>query len=236
MNDESGQSDEFTCVLMPGLHGTGGLFDDFVAAAPARYRPLVAAYPTDEPLSYEHLAPVVARTLPAGMRYVVVAESFGGPLALRIAAEAPPGLVGLVLCNTFVRPPVWTGWRYAPLGLLLRLPIPAMVLRRYLTGPSPSRDMVDKVRAAIRQPAPSVLAGRIRAVLNVDASQWLADCPVPVLYLHSRSDRLIPDRCLEEMLAIRPQMKTQTLDGPHLLLQTSPRECWSALESFAATS
>lgn len=218
---------------MPGLHGTGELFDEFASAAPARCETRVAAYPTDQPLSYEQLVPVVARVTPAGGRYVLVAESFSGPLALRIAADAPTGLVGIVLCNSFVRPPAWTGWRYAPLSLILRCPLPACVLRRYITGPSGTRHMVDKARAAIRRARPSVLAHRIRTVLNVDASRWLADCPVPVLYLRGRSDRLIADRCLKEMLAIKPDMEVRTIDGPHILLQTSPHECWSAIDPFA---
>ena len=235
MADPSQQPDRLVCLLMPGLDGTGTLFENFAAAAPAGMAPVIASYPGDEPLSYEQLAPVAAAMLPTADRCILVAESFSGPLALRVAADASTGLVGVVLCNTFIRPPLCGFWRYAPLATLARGPLPSPLLRRYLLGRAAPQTMVTKLRAAIRRVHPKVLAHRIRSVLAANAAGLLARCPVPILHLRARGDKLIPKRCLAQILAVRPDLTTRTLDGPHLLLQTHPHESWSALEAFAAT-
>jgi len=220
---------------MPGLDGTGTLLEEFARTAPASMIPAIATYPPDEPLSYEQLAPIAAAMLPGEGTCVIVAESFSGPLALRLAADAPPGLVGVVLCNTFIRPPRSSLWQFAPLALLTRLPLPSPLIRRYLLGPDAPEATLARFRAAVRTVRPKVLAHRIRTVLTTDAADLLRRCPVPILHLQARCDRLIPKRCHTRMLAIRPDLSTQTLDGTHLLLQTHSHDCWSAITAFAST-
>ena len=93
-------------VLLPGMDGTGELFADFLTALPSWIVPEVIRYPTDRNLSYAQLQaelrPVLSRSGP----FVLLAESFSSPLAVRLAADAPSGLRGLVLCAGFVCPPV----------------------------------------------------------------------------------------------------------------------------------
>lgn len=110
-------------VLLPGLDGTGTLFTpllDHLAATP-----VVASYPP-EPLSYERLLAQVARLLPDGP-FVILAESFSGPLAIRLAYRRPPGLQALVLVSSFPRFPWgrWLRWSVAP-WMFSRLPGPAL--------------------------------------------------------------------------------------------------------------
>jgi hypothetical protein len=72
------------------------------------------------------LEPLVRAALPARCRYVLLGESFSEPLAIRIAAHPPPGLVGLALCVTFASNPyprfAWTGRlaAYLPLKSMSR--------------------------------------------------------------------------------------------------------------------
>ena len=94
-----------TLVLLPGLDGTGLLFGPLVAALPAGLRAAVVRYPVDRSMGYAELAASAAEQLPQGERFVLVGESFGGPLAMILAAGRPAGLVGLVLCATFVTSP-----------------------------------------------------------------------------------------------------------------------------------
>ncbi|MFX9246871.1 alpha/beta fold hydrolase, partial [Acinetobacter baumannii] len=63
------------------------------------------AYPEHQPLGYQELLDLVLPTLPAG-RFVVLGESFGGPLAVEIAARFKERVAGLILAATYVRPPL----------------------------------------------------------------------------------------------------------------------------------
>jgi pimeloyl-ACP methyl ester carboxylesterase len=92
-------------VLLPGLDGTGILFKPLIAALPPEVSTVVVAYPGEQPLGYAELLPVVLAALPTEHAFVLLGESFSGPLAVMAAATRPPGLVGLVLCATFVQNP-----------------------------------------------------------------------------------------------------------------------------------
>ena len=92
-----------TVVLLPGMDGTGQLFAPFLAELPSSWRSQVVTYPTDSPLDYAELAPRVRAACPSTGEFLVVAESFSGPLAILLAASNPPGLTGVVLVASFAR-------------------------------------------------------------------------------------------------------------------------------------
>ena len=56
-------------------------------------------------LSYAELVELVQRRLQDEKEYVLVAESFSGPVAIEIAATLPANLKALVLCATFISNP-----------------------------------------------------------------------------------------------------------------------------------
>lgn len=49
-------------VLLPGLDETGELFADFAAKLPHELRVIMVAYPSDVPLDYDALEPLVHHT------------------------------------------------------------------------------------------------------------------------------------------------------------------------------
>src|ERR1700761_1771928 len=91
-------------VLLPGLHGTDRLFQGLRQAFGAAYETLAISYPKDVPLGYEALEAQVREQLPT-QPFVLFGESFSGPIAIRIAADPPTGLIGLILCATFAKNP-----------------------------------------------------------------------------------------------------------------------------------
>lgn len=116
-------------VLLPGLDGSGDFFDALCRQLPPQWRIQVIRYPGDQPLSYGELARLVWAALPDDSPFVLVAESFSGPVAIQVAAMRPAGLMGVVLCATFARNPRpllspmrwFTGFapvRAAPMGIL----------------------------------------------------------------------------------------------------------------------
>ncbi|MFA5258386.1 MAG: hypothetical protein WC360_09565, partial [Opitutales bacterium] len=75
-------------ILLPGLDGTGRLFSDFVAALGPEADVVVVSYPTDQCLSYHELVAFVRPFLPRDRPYVILAESFSGPIGIALAASA----------------------------------------------------------------------------------------------------------------------------------------------------
>ncbi len=83
-------------LLLPGLDGTGKLFARFAAELPGNIEPTVIPLPAEPRPGLERLASAMRERLPIGRPYALLAESFSGPVAIRLAAEQPPDLVALV--------------------------------------------------------------------------------------------------------------------------------------------
>ncbi len=62
-------------------------------------------YPTDKKLDYDDLLNLVIKMLPKEEPFILLGESFSGPLAIRVAVTIPLGLKAVVLCASFVTYP-----------------------------------------------------------------------------------------------------------------------------------
>jgi pimeloyl-ACP methyl ester carboxylesterase len=225
-------------VLLPGLEGTGRLFGRFLAEATGALDLRVITYPPDRFLPYAGLEERVRRELPADRPFALLGESFGGPLALRIAASAPPGLVALVLAATFHRRPSASVIRaLRPLSpAFFRLPLPAHAVRLLLAGPDAPDDLVRDVQEVVAAVKGSVMAARAREALRVDATAWVRSCRVPLLFLGGKEDHLLRSAIPIEIRALRADAEIRMLDAPHLVLQTRPREAMRLVEEFVTRS
>lgn len=222
-------------VLLPGLEGTGRLFARFLAAATGALDLRVVPYPTDRPLGYEELSDHVRAALPRRGRYVLLGESFSGPLALKLAGERPRGLAGLILAASFHRRPAprWLE-RLRPLGrVFFAAPLPAHAVRLLLGGADSPPELVREVQDAVASVPWRVMLTRARAALDVDASDAVAACPVPLLVLSGREDRLLRRSIPAEIQALRADAEVRVLDAPHLVLQRLPSEAMAVVEGFA---
>jgi pimeloyl-ACP methyl ester carboxylesterase len=228
-------ADPIDLVLLPGLDGTGRLFGPLLATAPTGHRPVVVGYPDTEELDLPGLVAYVSGHLPAG-EWILVAESFSGPVGITLAAGRPPGLTGLVLVATAAR---WRRLRpvaRVPLAGLLRLGVPGWAVRALLLGPEAAPDLVDLCREVIGRADPGLLAARIRLLARLDVGPELKRVEVPILYLQAGDDRLVDRRDRATILGVRPDIERRVVAGRHFLLQASPEACWRHIEAFAAVS
>ena len=226
-----------TLVLMPGLDGTGEQFAPLLRELPDSLVPLVVRYPRDRALDYDALLPIVVAQLPQNAPFVLLGESFSGPLAIRIASQQPSGLCALVLVATFHRRPVssWLalGKTFAR-GPVFSRPPPAFVIRQMLAGRDAPDALVRGFQASSASVRSDVLALRVRAALEVDVSSALAEVRVPIVYFAARHDALVRAAIPDEMRALVPSLEVHSFATPHLLLQRQPREAAAALAEFAA--
>ena len=223
-------------ILLPGLEGTGDLFDSFIEKTPDGFQTRVISYPPRQILDYSGYVAYVREKLPRNEPFLLLGESFSGPVSILAAAESPPGLRGLILCNTFAVRPAWRILRVLPWRLAFSFPIPKYKIGFYLVGRENTGAWADRIRAANRKTPPRVLAHRIRSVFSVDVRDSLASLQIPVLYLRGTRDRLVWDSSLRRILETKPDVHVARIGAPHLVLQIAPDECWSALSTFCATN
>ena len=224
-------------VLLPGFDGTGRLFRSFVDALPPQLTPSVIAYPPDVPGSYSDLEARVRSLLPCDRAFAIVAESFSGPIAIRIAAKKPKGLVALVLVGTFVHNPV----RFVPTWMkslvgsyLFHIPPPAWMVRQLVVGSEAPGELLSEALAAWRQVKPGVLAMRLREALAVNAVDDFLAVTLPMLYVTGTQDRLLAPSTADALQRLRPDLEVAAIAAPHFVLQRRPAEAADLIASFLA--
>lgn len=227
----TGTSLATTLILLPGLDGTGKLFEPFQAAAPRGVAAMPVAYPT-RLANYNELEPVIRNQLTD--RCVILAESFSGPLGVRLARDSR--VASLILCNSFVSPPCASWLRHLAIGPLFCVPPPGWFLRRCLLGNTAAPELVQKVRDAIGQVPGAVLARRLRQVLSCGEQGILSSLRKPVLYLRGSNDALVSSRSWSAIHSLCPDAQMAEIAGPHLLLQVEPRACWKAIVPFLSAA
>ena len=223
-----------TLVLLPGMDGTGTLFAPLLRefSSPV-LTPQVVSYPSDRPLGYAELASHVAAALPRRGDYVLLGESFSGPVAATLAGRRPPRLRGLILACSFVDSPLAA---FSPLRYLTRLlPTPGPVLAPLgvlLMGRQSTPSLRQSLAAALSTVDPAVLRHRAAEALVANAGGSLAAAECPVLYLQAADDRVVPSRCADAVRRLCPRAEVVRLPGPHFLLQTQPAAAAACIERF----
>ena len=222
-----------TLVLLPGMDGTGTLFDEFQSALGVDMAVRFVSYPDNGPQTYAELERHARKALPTDTDYIVLGESFSGPIAVSIAASRPKGLVGVILCASFVRNPrpLLAPWRHV-LGLLPIFAAPSAAINAALLGRFATPTLRSALASALSRVSANTLRERLQAVVSVDVSAQLKTIEVPVLYLLAQHDRVVPRAALEHILRQHPATRVECIDAPHFLLQAAPAAAATVIGRF----
>jgi pimeloyl-ACP methyl ester carboxylesterase len=224
-------------ILLPGLDGTGRRLSEFTHCLAPDVTTEVLAYPFDRCLGYAELEDLVRAALPTHVPYVLMAESFSGPLAIRIAAQPPAGLVGLILCASFAKNPrPLLGWAHPLTQYVPIKSLPRWLRAPLLWGSTSARAAPSASERACARVDEAVLRHRLAAVLRVDETAALARIRLPVGIMQATCDRLVPAAATLHLLEHLPRALHWRFDAPHVLLQTRPQECAAAVRDFLARS
>jgi pimeloyl-[acyl-carrier protein] methyl ester esterase len=221
-------------VLLPGLDGTGILFQPLLQQLPATWRSVVVSYPMDAVADYEVLTGLAGQAVPATGPVVLLGESFSGPIAIKLAAVLGARVEALILCCSFVRNPRPSLSRLGGLVDLLPSParLPPMISACALLGAGGSAEVRSLLaQALVRLPA-TVLRARLRMVMRVNVTRELAAVRAPVVYLQAAQDWVVPSGAAVEVRKAQPRTVVLQLPGPHGLLQAEPQRSVTAMTSF----
>ena len=222
-------------VLLPGLDGTGDFFQPLLESLPSKVRVRVMRYPIDGGFDYAACLDLARAALPTDGPYVLLGESFSGPIAIELAAEAPKGLKGIILAATFASNP-------RPRLNFIRPLLPYMPFHGTKSSVALSRFMVlgRWITPGIRElhlkilsmVPPGTMHARILAVADCDAREALGRVRVPILCLVARHDRLIPRSAARAIQKYSHAARVVVLDAPHCLLQCVPNAAARQIQEF----
>jgi pimeloyl-ACP methyl ester carboxylesterase len=176
----------------------------------------------------------VRRQLPAGEDYVLLGESFAGPLVYEIALADPVHCKAAVFVATYLTNP-------SPLFLKVLSKLPAALVSRFVSSPfvvrllTLSRHAPEGVAKAIAENFASVEPAAIRQRLQTIGSlpgNPQSRVPVPAFYLRAGKDRLVPARKLEDFKRLCSALAVRQVEGGHFILQEKPGACADVISSM----
>ncbi|MCI5165914.1 MAG: alpha/beta hydrolase [Candidatus Electrothrix sp. GM3_4] len=218
-------------ILLPGMDGTGILFRPFIEELAENISEdifiQVISYPCDQKLSYGQLIEYVRSRLPVlpmQEEIILVAESFSGPIGYALAAEQP-NIRAVIFVATFLSPPEGLVWMMPPslMTLFMRIPLPLPLLKLLFFDQGTANETVTLFRSALKKVKCPVLTSRMREITGLRIKTQGLN--IPCAYIQAGNDRLISRSHVEEFRRIASQIEVTKIPGPHLIMQTRPREC-----------
>lgn len=211
-----------TIYLLPGLDGTGDLFGPLLQALAARAARAIS-YPFEPEATWETLTRAALDQIDPSEPFVLFAESFSGPVAMRLLSEHGSRCVGYLACATFLSNPAPRLLALSALPCVLRLVPrrpPAWAVRRLLLSRSATPALTRQVADTIARVPRRCVRRRLALIRALEPA--VAAFDHPVIYLRGTEDRLVGSRSQAEFAANVPGTRVETLAGPHLLAQERP--------------
>jgi pimeloyl-[acyl-carrier protein] methyl ester esterase len=228
-DDQEGDLMSLKLVLLPGMDGSGILF--------AKLEPLLAfpfeviRLPGGVDQSYEYLVKVISAQLPCE-DFILVAESFSGPIATLITLAQPAHLKGVIFVATFLQTPspiLMSTARHLPLKKLIGWPFVSGIVRHLLLGSEFPMALFFQALETISQ---EEFDARLAALRSLNIKMDVSLPQVPALYLEAKKDYFVTQKHGKYFKNIFPNIVFCALQGTHFLLQSNPTECADKINEF----
>jgi pimeloyl-ACP methyl ester carboxylesterase len=216
-------------VFLPGLDGTGQLFDRVLSLVDgASY--VVVRYP-ESATSLQALVEVARDAINATECPVVIAESFSGAVLTSLLAEGDCDIRAAIFVASFAASP-----RPQLLRIAHRVPeaiaraAMATVVSGFCVNGRDSAELSGAVLQTLKLVPYQTLVKRLGFLRGL--SGGVIATKVPVLALQASRERVL-DRQAQLSVSRRfPAAKVEVVEGPHLLLHAVPGICWGAIQAF----
>ena len=209
-------------VLLPGLDGTGKLFVPLIEALANSIDVQVITYPLNKEQSYNELIEYVKQNLPKE-DFILLAESFSGPIAYQVALSKPNQLKSLILVATFLENPRPFLLKFIPSSRVLALPIPTILSRMFFLGFSVERKIIELFNETIKTVLPSVIQYRLKEITQLKPSSQKVK--LKTTYIQASNDKLVPSKSLKDWQKVCDDIDVFKVKGEHFILQANPIRC-----------
>jgi len=220
-------------ILLPGMDGTGIMFDPLLKALPSGIQVKVIAYPCDTALSYKELVLYVQDRLPENKDFVLLAESFSGPIAYEIARqmakENNEHLKRVIFVASFIGLPnrLLRLVKILPLNFLFSGIIPDFILK-ILIGDFKNKYALELLKNSLDKVSPDILSYRIKEMSGLPINiQGRINKSV---YIQAISDRLVSSGNSDIIKNISTKFRLYRVEGSHFICQVNPEKCALIIE------
>ena len=209
-------------VLLPGLDGTGELFSALIKLLPNTIDVQIITYDSNKEQSYKELIQYVKSNLPQE-EFILLAESFSGPIAYQIALAQPKQLKALILVATFLESPRPFLLKFIPRSSIFVFSIPTILTRIFFLGFSVKIEVIELFNKVIKTVSPNVIVYRLKEISKLKFSNQSVS--LKTIYIQASNDKLVPSKSLNNWQKVCNDISVFQVKGEHLILQANPMKC-----------
>lgn len=182
-------------------------------------------------MDFDGLTKWVCDQLNAETEYVIIAESFGGPVAVAVAASFKGRIKAMVLSATFLEPPLpryLLPFAAKLYSALIKNESPSLfVIGRFLfNGCDPA--MARRIYQTLLDTPRETMINRILLLAGLNLTATAGQLAIPVLVLKPNQDWTL---CLGKF-NMPAHWPVTHMDGPHELLGTRAEACFRVISDF----
>ncbi len=214
-------------VLLPGLDGTGKLFKPFIEALPKSIETEIISYDKQKRQSYQELIDFVISKLPQD-NYILLAESFSGYIAYKIALKKPKNLKHIIFVATFLKNPRPILLNFILYSPILYLPLPKFLIKLLFFDFSTNNSTIELFQDVIKKIPIKILYFRLHEIKKLKLEN--KKLTLPVTFIQANNDQLVPKNSINDWKSICKKINLFQIDGKHFILQSNPNMCVNALK------
>ncbi|MBV1907703.1 MAG: hypothetical protein KUG78_00185 [Kangiellaceae bacterium] len=211
-------------VFLPGMDGTGRLFQPLLSELPLSLSSQVITLSSNKKQSYSELVEEIKPQLPKEA-FILLAESFSGVVAFELSLDTKIPIKKVVLVASFlVSPRPKLSWiaNKLPISILFSIPLPSRFYRIFCFNNSANKILVEQLKRSLQFVEKSVLCHRLRMILELEKPTRVSK--VSSLIICPTNDKLIPSTISSVIAQSFETSKVVEVDGPHFLAQVCPKE------------
>ncbi|MGH8613283.1 MAG: alpha/beta fold hydrolase [Gammaproteobacteria bacterium] len=221
-------------ILLPAFDGTGLMFNAFVNELGDAFETTVISYPESGPQDYATLTDTIRKRIPEHEDYVVLGESFAGPIVYQVAIRDAKKCKAAIFVATYLTNP-------NPLVLKILTAMPPSLISILLSKPfvvkavSLSREAGDEIASAIAANFSSVnrhaIRQRLMAIGNLGTAPT-EEIATPCLCIQATKDRLVPESKVIDLKRVCRSLEVRKVRGGHFVLQEAPKDAADLVRAF----
>ena len=211
-------------LLLPGLDGTGLLFDKLIEEIPSAFDVEVVSYDSVEAVSYSDQAVEVAARLKSRDIFIV-GESYSGRVAYELCQILGKRVKGVVFLASFIsRPSVIS--RFAtilPISLLKPSALSKFLLHMFGFNLAGGPEIVTPVFCSLQKTDKRKLKSRLSNIAKLANPNAKVGCPVT--YVRPSTDLLVGGNSVKYLASMCPNFNQVIVSGGHFIAQSNPVLC-----------
>ena len=216
-------------ILLPGVDGTGVLFEPFVNIFKADVPVEVVPLTKDSDQSILNQVSIIEDAV-GDEEVILIVESYSGLLAYELAKRNKIRIKQIFFFGCFLQPPSFIGTigRFLPVRLLNMLP--DKLLSHFLFNRWSSPELTALFRKAIESVDFPNLKKRIKTIATYQKPSQVID--VPCVYVQATMDNLVSAYNVKAFEEVCSNLQVEFVEATHMLLQTQPQEMSQLIHKY----